>query len=235
MPGGVGRSVVKGDKAVCVVPIKVRRDQDERDKRDDERSPPTQSLPRLGREDGVTGHAEREIDHSVFSEQAYADGEAERDGPRHALALDQLGPEIERDRPEQQKRHIGSDGGGEKGSHRQRVEHDCRPEAGARPVERPARQEHEPAGNGIEHRRKAANTGFAVTAKFRSAADDPGDQRRLGEIAEIELPRPRPILRLVKHEVGAGESIGDQPCRKQRHKKDDEPKLIGLCLRLSFV
>ena len=188
VPAGTAvRRVLKGDKAVCVVPIEVRRDQNERDEHDDKCSPGAQSLPRLGREHRLTGHAEREIDHGVFGEQPRADGKPERRRQSHALALDQHGPEVERDRPEKEKRRVGGDRSGKKGNQRQRVEHDCRPKADARAIERPARQEHEPGRNRKEHRRKAADTGFAVTAKLCGAPDEPGEHRGLGEIAKIQL------------------------------------------------
>jgi hypothetical protein len=79
----------------------------------------------------------------------------------------------------------------------------------------------------------SGKAGKAV-AKLRSAPDEPSEQRGLGEIAEIELARLGPVLRLVKDEVSAGKSIGDEPCREQRQEKDDEPKLIGLCALRSF-
>ena len=46
-----------------------------------------------------------------------------------------------------------------------------------------------------------ADASLAVAADLGGAADHPSDHRRLGEIAEGELARPSPILRLVEHEI----------------------------------
>src|SRR5262245_29976181 len=113
-PAGTDRRLTKADKAMREVPVEVRRYQNERKDQKDEPPLFAQRLPRFGREHRLDGHAEREIDHGVFGKEADPDAETEQYGPNHALALDQRGPEVERDRPKKQKRHIASDGRGEK-------------------------------------------------------------------------------------------------------------------------
>jgi hypothetical protein len=58
---------------------------------------------------------------------------------------------------------------------------------------------------------KTAETGLALSAKFARAADQPGEQRGFREITEIELARPRPVLRLVEDEIGNGKGVCYQP------------------------
>ena len=57
------------------------------------------------------------------------------------------------------------------------------------------------------------------------AANDPGDHRRFGEIAEIERARPGPVLRLIEHEIGGGglnrrEPHGEEDAKAKRQAQE---------------
>src|SRR5262245_3120062 len=176
-PACTDRRLTTPDKAMREGPGEVWRDQNERKDQNDEPPLFAQRLPRFGREHRLDGHTEREIDHGVFGKQTDPNAETEQYGPNHALALDQRGPEVERDCPKKQKRHIASDGRGEKTGQGQRGENNCGPETNTRSIKCAAGQKHEPARKREEHRRKAAEAGLALSAKFARAADQPGEQR----------------------------------------------------------
>src|SRR5262245_12391296 len=108
-PAGTDRRLTKADEAMREVPVKVRRDQNERKDQNDEPPLFAQSLPRFGREHRVDGNADREVDHGVFGKQTDPDADTEQYRPNNALALDKRGPEVDVDCPKKQKRYIASD------------------------------------------------------------------------------------------------------------------------------
>jgi hypothetical protein len=74
-----------------------------------------------------------------------------------------------------------------------------------------------------------AAIGFGLAAKLRGAADDPGDQRRLGVIAECQLARPEPILRLVEEQLRSRENQSHNPENCQH--RDAEQQRRGVIIR----
>ena len=86
-----------------------------------------------------------------------------------------------------------------------------RPERGLAVVERFGDQVDHQAGAEIEDRGRRADAGFARSADEVGGRDRPCQQRRLGEVAEVELARPRPVLRFVEEQIDLREGQSDQP------------------------
>ena len=80
-------------------------------------------------------------------------------------------------------------------------------------IEPPPKQEHDERGSRVQQRGGQANAGFAGPHDVGRGADDPGDQRRLGVVAERRLLAPGPVLRLVEEQVGGVELQRHEPRR----------------------
>ena len=171
--------------------------------------------------------AEEDIEHRLLGEQAEPDGDAEQDRIAKALPPHQHHPGVEHDRPAHDQRNVGRDQQRRIGHARQRGEDHPRPEADPGVVQHPGGEEEDDRGERVEKGRGGPDAGFGIAADLADAADHPGDHRRLGEIAEGKLLRPRPILRLVEHEIGLGEIDRRQPQSQQRAKTGKQPEQIA--------
>ena len=151
---------------------------------------------------------------------------ADQEREARALRLDQLDPAVKRDGPADDERHVGGDQQRRDRGARQCGEHHRRPETDAGAVERAAGEKHEDGADRVENRRRRAHAPFGVAANLGGEPDDPGDQRGLGEIAEGEVSRPKPILRLVEENIGLGVEQRQQSEDEQARKDRQQPKPI---------
>ena len=171
--------------------------------------------------------AEEDIEHRLLGEEAEPDGDAEQDCIAEALPLHQHHPGVEHDRPTQDQRNVGRDQQRRIGDSRQRGENDRRPEGDPGVIERTRREEDHDRDDGVEDWRGGPDTGFRIAADLGHTADHPSDHRRLGEIAEGELARPCPILRLVEHEIGLGGIGRRKPQSEQRSEAGKQAEEIA--------
>ncbi len=227
LPADIRARVPHRGVAMLGVPDDVRREQDQGGEPGHDAAAAFQRLPRLARDKRVTGDAEYGVDHRLFGEKAEPDRNSEQDGEAHALPLHQHHPEIERDAPEQDQRDVGRDQQRGIGDARQRVEDDGRPEAHTLVEQRAPREERHHRGERVEHRRGRPDAGLTVPADCGRPTDQPGDHRGLGEIAEGEIARPRPILGLVEDEVRLGGVDRGEPQSEQRAETSDKRKEVA--------
>ena len=199
------------DEAVLRDPDGVRHDKRDADRGGEPQRRRTQQRARVAIDQRRGGDAEHEIDHRVFRQHPEPERHAEQDAPAPVAALPELHIGEQRERPAQQQRHVGRDdaarereAGGER--HQQRG-----PERGGLVVQRLGDGVGDEAGAEIEHRRRRADAGFGRAADGFRARDHPGEQRRLREVAERELARPRPVLRFVEEQIDLREREPDQP------------------------
>ncbi len=169
-----------------------------------------------------------EVGHRVLVEQAEAQRHREQRRPRSLASPEHLHVGEERQCPEEQQDHVGGHD-----PHRERDadrhgDGQPRPEGGGYAVEHPRRAIDEQAGAEIEKGRRRANARDAFPANEARPGIDPSDQRRLGEVAERQLARPVPILRLVHVEIDDGEVLSDQPEYRERAQQAEEQRQTGL-------
>ena len=81
---------------------------------------------------------------------------------------------------------------------------------------------------GAEMQSERAHAPFGVAADVGREPGDRGDERGLGEITEVEISRPGPILGLVEEQVRPREHEYHQPDREQGDKESKQPGPIVL-------
>ena len=148
------------------------------------------------------GDAGEKVGHRIFRQHADAERAAEHAAPSASPARATASPSASSASAQQNSSGTSVEMM-RRGEHdaRQQREGERRPERGARIVEL--------VGDGVDHQRRAeiedrarrAHAGLAVAADRAGRCDDPRQQRRLREVAEGELARPRPVLRLVEEQI----------------------------------
>ena len=175
----------------------------------------------LRRDDGVDRIAERQVDHRVFGVEAEADRHAERNAGCQRRPLDMVDDRQQADRPEQQQRHVGRhQRRRNRRARHQRIDQ-RRPEGDAARMEFCRDRIDDQRCREMHQRRRQADAERRVAAQRGGRADDPGDQRRLGVVAERRLLAPRPILRLVEEQLGVGDGKRDDADSRDRDQQGD--------------
>ena len=168
-----------------------------------------QRCARFRRDGRIDRIAERQVDHRVFGVEAKADRHAERDARGKRRPLDMMDDRQQADRPEQQQRHVGRhQRRRNRRARHQRIDQ-RRPERDAARMEFRRDRIDDQRRQQMHQRRRQAHAERRVAAQRGGRADDPGDQRRLGVVAEGRLLAPRPVLRFVEEQLGVGDGKRD--------------------------
>lgn len=212
--------VVKGDPAVRDVPEDIGDDQRRRERNSQHGPGIAGDGARRGRGGDVEGGDQRQVDHGVFGIETEADGETEENCRRHARTLEMRGESQDADRPEEQERHVRRDQQRRDRYPGHQCVDDCGPEADARVIEPGADEVDHEGGRYLQEIGGQAHAGLAVATDRCGRADQPGDQRRLVEVAEVEMLRPGPVLRLVEAELEGRNADRSRAHGKYRRERD---------------
>ena len=198
---GIVRGVAQRGEAMRQVPGDVRRQAQRRGGQGEavvgERDPP----PGGRVEDQIEQGAGQEVEHGVLGEQPAADGQAAAQRPSPAAAVAPADQAIERQRPEQQQRHVGGDQRGRQPDARQRRIGDRRPGGESGPAELPGDAPDHQRGRPVQQRARQPHRPLAIAEQAGGGGDKPGDQRRLRVVAPGELLGPVPVLRFLEVEL----------------------------------
>ena len=199
-------------KAVQRVPDQVRRQHRQREacgQRQLRRPPPPAHR---GRHRRMQAEPERQVDDGVFRQapEPQRQPQPRRPSEPRPRAIAGQPPRIAPHRERRTGHHqavCGDHRGGELHARRQAVDR-RRPEPGPPAVQTPPRPLERDGGDGVRQRRGQAHEGFPIP-EGGGRRDDPGDHRRLGEVAERQMARPHPVLSLLWVELdGAEEEAG---------------------------
>ncbi len=220
-PVGIGFGVADGGKAVRRVPRDVGREQHQPEGEDRQPAQAEHQPPRLGRDQRRDHCAKNEIEHRVFGQQTIADGDAADQRPAPAGFVHRPQKGVERHRPAEQQRHVGGDQAGGIGHPRQGRIGERTPESQPAVADTLADGEQHQRRRRVQQWRGHADRPFAIAEQPGGRGNDPGDQRRLGEIAEVGRLRPPPVLRLVGIKL---QRRNDEHGDAQRRQRGDKIK-----------
>ena len=146
---------------------------------------------------------------------------AEQHGPSPVRLGQQLHVGQQRHRPAEHQRHVGRDDAARENHTRLQARNQRRPRRGSLVVELVGRWRKRPDKCAKCSSGEATRTHASpLPQTLLRGGDDPGQQRRLGEVAEGEFARPRPILRFVHEQIDDGEMQADDSYRRQHRERD---------------
>ncbi len=225
---GVGLGVLVADEAVRRIPQQIGQIDQMGDRR---RASEAQEVPPLvANGEHQDERREQPVLHRVFGEQADPGGDADDDPPAPSRTLARANEGIERDRPAQHQRHVGRhDGGGQRHRRQGRIEHGG-PAGGSGIVKPPGDRVDDEPGRHVKQRRGDANGELVLAEDRCRQRDDPGQQWRLREIAERQMARPQPVLRLVGIKI---DRIAGEP--NEARRGDGKQRVGGDALVVSLA
>ena len=179
--------------------------------------------PLLAHEEHIAERRQKPVRHRIFGKKAEPRGNPDRNPPSLAARLTRPDERVECCRPARQQHGVGRDQKGRKRDAGQSDVRQCGPEGGAAVIEPRRNPIDEGGGDRMQQRRRQADRKFAVPECPRRQRDDPGDQRRLRIIAERRVQGPKPVLRLVRVEVGGCRAEPDESRDGQHRDRGRRP------------
>ena len=171
--------------------------------------------------------AEQEIAHRVFGKKPKTEGPAEHYRPSPIRLRVEMPDRQQRQRPEEQQRHVGrNDEAGEDHARQGRVDQ-RREEADALVEQSPPDICDDDTGRGMEQRRPHPDRPLLIAGDGGGGRDQPGDDGRLGEIAVSQMARPRPVLRLIRQQVERAVAQRQKPGEGDEKIDRDRPHHPG--------
>ena len=155
----------------------------------------------LRNQQDIAERGQNPIRHCEFGEKPQPRRQPDREPPPPCPALARPDEGVECRRPARQQRRVGrNDEAGYRNAGQAGV-NERGPEPDA-PIVKPCTDCVDKDCSGcVEQRRREPHRKLAVAEQPGRQRDQPGDQWRLREVAESEVPRPDPILRFVRVEV----------------------------------
>ncbi len=176
-----------------------------------------------------TQRRDHPIGHRVFGQEAEPGRGPDGEPPAPAALRPHPDERVERRRPAQHQRRVGRHDEGRDRYSRQARIGERRPQPDAAIVKPRADRIKEDGGPGMQQRRRQPDRKLAVAKEGGRQRDQPRDQRRLRVIAEGQVLRPEPVLRLVGVKIGRLQPQPHEPECRDRRDPGEHRRSRGAC------